>query len=58
MDRHSIDTSLNLNHNDHNMWRNFEDTTYKQLLNYAQNDLFKGQELTDLTPSFDCSCTN
>jgi len=28
MDRHSIHTSLNLNHNDHNMWRNFEDTTY------------------------------
>ena len=28
MNRHSIDTSLNLNHNDHNIWRNFDNTTY------------------------------
>ena len=36
----------------------FEGTTYKQLLNYAQNDLFKGQDLTDINPAFNCSCTN
>jgi hypothetical protein len=36
----------------------FEDTTYKQLLNYAENDLFKGQDLSDLNPAFNCSCTN
>ena len=36
----------------------FENTTYKELLNYAQNDLFKGQDLSDLNPAFNCSCTN
>jgi len=36
----------------------FQDTTYKHLLMMAQNDLFKGQDLTDLTPSFNCSCTS
>jgi hypothetical protein len=36
----------------------FEDITYKQLLNYAQNDLFKGQDLSDLNPAFNCSCTS
>ena len=36
----------------------FQDTTYKQMLNYAQNDLFKGQDLSDLNPAFNCSCTS
>jgi hypothetical protein len=36
----------------------FQDTTYKNLLNIAQNDLFKGQDLSDLTPAFNCSCTS
>jgi hypothetical protein len=36
----------------------FEDTTYKHLLMMAQNDLFKGQDLTDLNPAFNCSCTS
>jgi hypothetical protein len=36
----------------------FEDTTYKQLLNLAQNDLFKGQDLNQLDAAYNCSCTN
>jgi hypothetical protein len=36
----------------------FQDTTYKHLLMMAQNDLFKGQDLTDLNPAFNCSCTS
>jgi 3'-phosphoadenosine 5'-phosphosulfate sulfotransferase (PAPS reductase)/FAD synthetase len=36
----------------------FADTTYKHLLMMAQNDLFKGQDLTDLNPAFNCSCTS
>jgi hypothetical protein len=36
----------------------FEDITYKQLLAISQNDLFKGQDLADLNPAFNCSCTN
>ena len=36
----------------------FEDITYKQLLNIAQNDLFKGQDLNELNTAYNCSCTN
>jgi len=36
----------------------FEDTTYKQLLNLAQSDLFKGQHLNQLDAAYNCSCTN
>lgn len=36
----------------------FQDTTYKQLLQMAQSDLFKGQNLNDIDPAFNCSCTN
>jgi hypothetical protein len=35
-----------------------QDITYKQMLNYAQNDLFKEQDLSDLNPAFNCSCTS
>lgn len=36
----------------------FEDTTYENLLKLAQNDLFKGQDINDLTSAYNCSCTN
>lgn len=36
----------------------FEDTTYKHLLMLAQNDLFKGQDLTELNSAYSCSCTS
>lgn len=36
----------------------FEDTTYKNLLILSQNDLFKGQDLTNLDSAYNCSCTN
>jgi hypothetical protein len=36
----------------------FQDTTYKHLLLMAQNDLFSGQDLNELNPAFNCSCTN
>jgi hypothetical protein len=36
----------------------FQDTTYKQLLQIAQSDLFKGQDLKDINPAFNCSCTS
>ena len=36
----------------------FEDITYKQLLNIAQNDLFKGQDLNNLNAAFNCTCNN
>ncbi len=36
----------------------FQDTTYKHLLMMAQNDLFTGQDLTDINPAFNCSCTS
>ena len=36
----------------------FQDTTYKQLLQLSQNDLFKGQDLNNIDPAFNCSCTN
>jgi hypothetical protein len=36
----------------------FQDTTYKHLLLMAQNDLFAGQDLNELNPAFNCSCTN
>ncbi len=34
------------------------DITIKQLKNIAQNNLFKGQDLTQITPAFDCACTS
>jgi hypothetical protein len=36
----------------------FQDTTYKNLLMIAENNLFKGQDLSDLNPSYNCSCTS
>jgi hypothetical protein len=36
----------------------FQDTTYKHLLMMAENNLFKGQELENLNPAFNCSCTS
>lgn len=36
----------------------FQDTTYRHLLMLAQNDLFSGQDLTEINPAFNCSCTN
>lgn len=36
----------------------FQDTTYKHLLMMAESNLFKEQDLNDLTPAFNCSCTN
>lgn len=36
----------------------FEGTTYKHLLLMAQSDLFKGQDINDLTSAYSCSCTN
>jgi hypothetical protein len=35
----------------------FPDITYKQMLSIAQNNLFKNN-LEDITPAFDCACTN
>lgn len=34
------------------------DITIKQLKSIAQNNLFKGQDLTQITPAFDCACTS
>lgn len=34
------------------------DITIKQLKNIAQNNLFKGQDLKQITPAFDCACTS
>ena len=36
----------------------FPDITYRDLKNIAQNNLFKEQDLTQLTPAFDCACTS
>lgn len=36
----------------------FQDTTYRHLLMLAQNDLFAGQDLNEINPAFNCSCTN
>lgn len=36
----------------------FHDITYKQLLNIAQNNLFKDYDLSEIKPAFDCACTN
>lgn len=36
----------------------FQDTTYKHLLMMAENNLFKGQQLENLNPVFNCSCTS
>jgi len=30
----------------------------EQLRNIAQNNLFKGTDLTLVTPAFDCACTS
>jgi hypothetical protein len=36
----------------------FNDVTMEQLKNIAQNNLFKGTDLTLVTPAFDCACTS
>ena len=36
----------------------FNDVTIQQLKNISQNNLFKEQNLTNLTPAFDCACTS
>jgi hypothetical protein len=36
----------------------FQDITYRELFNISQSDLFKQQDLSDLSPAYDCSCTN
>jgi len=36
----------------------FNDVTIQQLKNIAQNNLFKEQDLTKLSPAFDCACTS
>ena len=35
----------------------FNDVTYKQLKEIAQNNLFKDYDLTEIKPAFDCACT-
>jgi hypothetical protein len=35
----------------------FTDISYKNLLDIAQNNLFKNQDLNQLAPAFDCACT-
>jgi len=35
----------------------FPDITYRTLLQIAQNNLFKEQDLSKITPAFDCACT-
>lgn len=35
----------------------FPDVTIQQLLNVAQNNLFKGFDLDNMNPAFDCACT-
>ena len=36
----------------------FPDITYKQLLQIAQNNLFKNYDLNNIKPAFDCACTS
>ena len=36
----------------------FQDINYREIFNIAQSDLFKKQDLSDLAPAYDCSCTN
>lgn len=36
----------------------FQDTTYRHLLMMAQSDLFKGQDLNDISSAYNCSCTS
>ena len=36
----------------------FPDITYKQLLQIAQNNLFKDYDLNNIKPAFDCACTS
>ena len=36
----------------------FPDVTYKTLKQIAQNNLFKEQDLSHITPAFDCACTS
>ena len=35
----------------------FKDISYKQLKSIATNNLFKGIDLGQLNPAFDCACT-
>lgn len=35
----------------------FPDITYQQMLDIAQNNLFKNVDLGELTPAYDCACT-
>lgn len=35
----------------------FPNVTYRQLLNIAQNNLFKDYNLQEIAPAFDCACT-
>lgn len=36
----------------------FPDVSFKELKNIAQNNLFKNYNLNDITPIYNCSCTN
>lgn len=36
----------------------FENVTIEQLRNIAQNNLFKGYDLNEIKPAFNCACTN
>lgn len=36
----------------------FDDITYKDMLQIAQNNLFKDYDLNEIKPAFDCACTN
>jgi hypothetical protein len=35
----------------------FKDVTIDQLRNIAQNNLFKGIDLTNMNPAYNCACT-
>jgi hypothetical protein len=36
----------------------FNDITYRQIKNIAQNNLFKTTDLSEIAPAFDCACTS